>query len=332
MRSLASEILAEIGPRLGVQVNLEPTYGYVGQLIAPDGRKLYFRNTSFDLNGQGASEIARDKGHAAHFMLRMGYPVPEGETFYSDAWCRVIGSDRTIHAAYACARQLGFPVVVKPNSKSHGSGVAKVYTKRQFYTAMRAVFRISDDRVALVQRFIPGDDYRVVVLDDAAVLAYQRTPLSVIGDGRANIDELLRTKLGCLASAGREVSISVEDRRVERRLHRAGLSRQSVPALAERVALLDNANLSTGGDAVDVTDSIHDGYRFLAVQLARDMGLRYCGIDFLIRRSIDQPPADFVVLEINAAPAVDHYARTGEQPRKRVEAMYERVLRLLIGV
>ena len=96
MRSLASEVIAKIGPRLGLTVNLEPQYRYVGQIITADGRKFYFRNTNFDLNGQGAAEMAKDKDYAAYFMRLLGYRVPEGETFYSNDWCRVLQSPRDI--------------------------------------------------------------------------------------------------------------------------------------------------------------------------------------------------------------------------------------------
>jgi len=69
---------------MGITINIEPRYGYVGQIVLPDGRKRYFRGTNFDLNPLGASEIARDKAYAAYFMCLMGYPVVEGRQFLLD--------------------------------------------------------------------------------------------------------------------------------------------------------------------------------------------------------------------------------------------------------
>lgn len=331
-RWIAGELVARLGPRLGLQVELEPAYGYVGQVVRPDGRRFYFRNTGFDLNGQGAAEVARDKAYTAYFLRQMGYPVPEGETFYSSAWCRRIGSDRDVHAAYAYARQLGFPVIVKPNSKSHGAGVARVFNRRELYRAVRAVFTLAEDRVALVQRVAEGDDYRLVILDGEVPIAYRRLPLAVVGDGRATVEELLRRKQAELWRAGRDARVDPRDYLLQLRLRRLGLHLDSVPPQGARLVLRDAANLSGGGEAVDVTECLHPGFRALAARLARDMGLRYCGLDLLVRGSIEEPPRAYVVLELNPAPGLDHYARGGEVALRRVEALYERVLRALASL
>jgi len=79
-------MIAEIAPELGLEVHIEPEYGYVGQIKTKDGRIFYFRNTSFDLNGQSSGDNAKDKGYAAYFMKLMDYPIPEGGTF---CWTRV---------------------------------------------------------------------------------------------------------------------------------------------------------------------------------------------------------------------------------------------------
>src|SRR5690349_9633936 len=187
-RFLAGEMLARAGARLGITVELEPEFRYVGRIVLPDGRKHYFRNTNFDLNGQGAVEIARDKAYAAFFMARMGYPVPEGHTFFAPAMQHLSGATRGLAAAYAYARSLGFPVIVKPNSASQGAGVARVHARRELERALRAI--VAREDVALVLRLVPGDDYRVVVLDDQVICAYRRAPLSVAGDGAATIRDL----------------------------------------------------------------------------------------------------------------------------------------------
>jgi len=74
---------------------------------------------------------------------------------------------------------------------------------------------------------------------------------------------------------------------------------------------------------------MHEAYRRLAVEVTRDMGLRYCGVDVLTTGPIDEAPRGYTILEINAAPGVDHYAESGEKQRRVVDAMYERILRAL---
>src|SRR5438309_11258431 len=103
MRHLAPELLARAGERLGIQVELEPEFRYVGRIVLADGRSRYFRNANFDLNGQGSVEIARDKAYAAYFMARLGYPAPEGRTFFAPPMLRWSGATRGHAAATAYA-------------------------------------------------------------------------------------------------------------------------------------------------------------------------------------------------------------------------------------
>src|SRR3989338_4601232 len=160
---LLGALFKRLAPKLGAKVVLEPEWDIAGQITFADGKRSYFRYNTLDLNPVGASDIAKDKDYATFFMKKMGYRTVPGKAFYSSSWCNKIGSKRNIHAAYRYARRLRFPVVVKPNEGSHGTGVFLVQNKRQFYRAMRHILR--EGRVALVQNVIRGRDYRVVVLD-----------------------------------------------------------------------------------------------------------------------------------------------------------------------
>lgn len=332
MTSLASEIIAQVAPKLGLIVNIEPEYRYVGQILTPDGRKFYFRNTNFDLNGQGASEMARDKDYANYYMKLMGYNVPEGRAFYSPRWCKSIGSDQNIDAGYTYAHDRGFPVIVKPNSKSQGFGVAKVYTKTEYYRAMRYVFNEAHDRVGVVQDVINGDDYRIVVLDDEIISAYRRVPLSITGDGKHSIIQLIEKKQQEFNKRQRDTIIPIDDYRIPAKLQRSKMTMASIPERRQTIPLLDNSNLSTGGEAVDVTDSIHPTFSDLAIRLTKDMGLRYCGVDLMTPDPIDQPLQHYTIIEINAAPGVDHYAESGPHQKQIVESMYEKILKAMVNL
>lgn len=304
---------------------MEREWNIAGQIMYPSGQKRYFRYSSLDLNTLGASEISKDKDYANYFMKRMGYPTIPGQTFFAPRWAAAIGSLRGIDAAYRYAQKIGFPVIVKPNSGSQGSGVALVHTRRDFYSAMRRIFKI--DRVALVQTPVHGRDYRVVVLDDKVISAYERIPLSVIGDGTSNIQKLLKKKQDVFSSSSRDTQLRTEDPRIKAKLAREHLTLESIPTQGQRLYLLDNANLSTGGDAVDVTDAIHPKFRALAIKLTKDMGLRLCGVDLMVEGAISELPGTFWVLEINSAPGLDHYVKTGKAQQKIVENMYLEVLK-----
>lgn len=325
------KLLKKIAPRIGASVFLEPEWEIAGQIVFKSGRKSYFRYNTLDLNPVGASDTAKDKDYANLFMEHLGYPVvPNSETFFSKGWAEAIGArDRSIDDAYAHAKYLGFPVVVKPNSGSQGSGVAIVHNRREFYRATRAAFKL--DRVVLVQRPVFGRDYRLVVLDDEVISAYERIPLHVVGDGKTSIRRLLAQKQRGFIRAKRGTCIKEEDPRIIEKLGRQGLLFHSIPRKDERVFLLDNANLSSGGDAIDVTASVNSSFRELAVRLTRDMNLRLCGVDLMIEGGIENEPAPgkYWILEINAAPGLDHYAKTGTAQEKIVEELYLKVLHSL---
>jgi D-alanine-D-alanine ligase-like ATP-grasp enzyme len=324
---LLGQILCKIAPKIGATIVIEPEWGYVGQIMFKNGRKRYFRDSTIDLNPIGASDIAKDKDYANFFMKRMGYATVPGKTFFSAAWCRAIGSRRGIDAAYHYAVQMGFPVIVKPNSGSQGVGVAKVHTKRDFYRAMRFIF--ARDRIALVQVPVSGKDYRIVVLDDRVISAYQRIPLNIVGDGKSTIHQLLAKKQRQFVAAGRDTIIRAEDARILENLKWQGFTMRSVLGRAQRVYLLDNANLSTGGDAVEATAAVHPAFRDIAIHLTKDMGLRICGVDIMVEGDIAEKPSKYWILEVNAAPGLDHYVKTGRAQQKIVEDMYLEVLKAM---
>jgi D-alanine-D-alanine ligase-like ATP-grasp enzyme len=324
---ILGQILQKIAPQIGASIVMEPRWRIVGQIIFKNGRKRYFRYSTVDLNPVGASDIAKDKDYANFFMRQMGYPTIPGRAFFSKEFCKAIHSKRDIEAAYHYAKSLGFPVFVKPNSGSQGVDVAKVYTKLELFRHMRRIFK--RDRVALIQRPAFGGDYRIVVLDRRIISAYKRIPLNVVGDGISTIRQLLVLKQKEFAAAGRDTIIRSEDARIRDTLARQKLSMRSIPFKGNRIYLLDNANLSTGGDAVDVSDSLHKGFKDIAVRLTYDMGLRLCGVDLVVNGNIADAPDEFWVLEVNAAPGLDHYVKSGKAQQRIVESMYLEVLKAM---
>lgn len=317
-------LLAKLAPSIGATVTIEPVWGIVGQIAFKNGRKRYFRYNSLDLNTLGASEVAKDKDYANFFLASAGYPIVPGKAFYSREWSEAIEVPHDPEAAYAFAKELGFPVVVKPNSGSQGSGVNVAHTKRDLTRALRTVF--TQDRVALIQKLVAGRDYRIVVLDGEVISAYERIPLNVTGDGKSSIRTLLEKKQAAFQKSGRDTRIVVDDEHILRKLARTGYSLASIPAAGVRVSLRDNANLSTGGDSIDVTLTLHPEFRRLAASITNDMGLRFCGVDLMVEGTLADVPSTYWVLEVNSAPGLDHYVRTGSAQEKIVEDLYRKVL------
>ena len=304
-----------------------PDGRFRGFLIKPNGKIHYFRDTKFDLNTLGATEIAMDKAYAAYFIDKLGYPTIPGRTFYSKKWSEAIGSNKDINAAYQFAREIGFPVFVKPNSKSQGARACKTNTRREFFRACNQAFQ--KDKVVLVQQVVSGHDYRIVVLDGKVISAYERLPLTVKGNGTDTIAELLAMKQKQFYDSDRDTEIPIDDYRIEMRLKRMKLTLNYVPQKGERIQLLDNANLSSGGDSKDATGIIHPDFQKIAIDLTRDMGLRYCGVDLMVDGDISKAPDKYWVIEINAAPGIDNYSAGGAKQQKIVEELYTEVLKAI---
>lgn len=319
------KILKKIAPKIGAKVFVEPEWEIAFQIVFKNGKKGYGRHNCVDLNSLGASEIATDKGYAKFFMNKMGYPTIKGRVFYSDKWAKAIGSKDDIDKAFLYAKKVGFPLVVKPNSGSQGSNVSKVHNKTEFYIAMRRVFK--KDKIALVEQYIEGRDYRVVVLDDNIISAYERTPLCIKGDGRSSINKLLLEKKIYFNKIKRDIKIDHKNKIIVDKLKRQGYTLSSILPKSKTIHLLDNANLSTGGDSVDVTEAMHKDFKKIAVNLTKDMGLRLCGVDLMIKGDIKDKPGEYFIIEVNAAPGLDHYVTTGLAQRKIVEDLYLEVLK-----
>jgi D-alanine-D-alanine ligase-like ATP-grasp enzyme len=324
---ILASILKKIAPKIGARVFIEPIWQVVGQITFKSGKNSYFRYNTLNLNPMGSSEISRDKDYSNLFMAKMGYPiVPGSKTFFSDNWADVIGSpDRKIDAAYTHAKKIGLPVIVKPNSGSQGVGVSMVHNKKEFCIAVRGIFR--HDKIVLVQKPVQGKDYRVVVLDKKVISAYERIPLNIVGDGKSSILRLLETRQIKFNKSGRDTHIKTTDPRIVTKLAHQGLKLSSIPNKGQRIFLLDNANLSTGGDSIDVTDRVHPRFKAIAAKLTHDMGLRLCGVDLMIEGDISENPKKYWVLEINSAPGLDHYAKIGKSQERIVEDLYLEVLR-----
>jgi D-alanine-D-alanine ligase-like ATP-grasp enzyme len=325
-----TKLAIKLAPKVGAKIVVEPEWGIVSQIIYNNGVVRSLRMYSLDLNHIASADIARDKDYAKFFMERKGYPVAEGQTFFGKKWAKTIKSKRTIFSAIKYARKLGFPVIVKPNSKSQGSGVCLVWNKKELQKAFLEILK--SDKVVIVERYLPGKDYRIAVLDGKIISAYERIPLSITGDGKSSVLSLLKQKQKFFILSERDTKINLKDFRMKMKLRKQGLSLKSILPKDHQIFLLDNANLSTGGDALDVTSIIHKEFSKIAINLTRDMGLRIAGVDIMVTKGdITQNPKNcqYYIIEINAAPGLDHYVTTGQAQRKAVEAMYLKVFKAL---
>jgi len=260
-----------------------------------------------DQTGAVAESIAQDKELTRTLLAEAGIPVPEGRPVSdaADAW--------------AAAEEIGGPVVVKPRYGNQGRGVSVDLSTREEVERAWHVAR-EEESTVMVERFVTGGDYRVLVVGGKVVAASRRHPPTVVGDGvstiRQLVDRVNEDPRRCSDHAGALSPVRIDDV-AEAVLAEQGLDAESVPAAGRTVLLRQNANLSTGGTAEDVTDAVHPDLAARAVEAARIIGLDVAGIDIVtadIGRSLESQRG--VVIEVNAGPGLRmHLEPTVGQPR-----------------
>jgi len=215
--------------------------------------------------------------------------------------------------------KIGYPIVLKPLDGNHGKGASINVTKWEDAVAGLA-FAQKYSRKVIVEKFITGFDFRMLVINNQLVAAAQRVPAKVTGNGVNTIQELIDIEnTDPRRGYGHEnVLTEIEvDRDTEDLLSKLGYTLETVPAKDETVYLKSTANLSTGGTSVDVTEMVHPENIFLAERISRVIGLDVCGID-IMAQNLTQPLKENggVVLEVNAAPGFRmHLAPSEGLPR-----------------
>ncbi|MFD2907890.1 cyanophycin synthetase [Flavobacterium ardleyense] len=215
--------------------------------------------------------------------------------------------------------KIGYPIVIKPLDGNHGKGASINVNDYETAKAGLAYAKTYSKRV-IVEKFITGYDFRVLIIDNKLVAAAKREPAHVTGDGKQSIQQLIdETNLDPKRGYGHEnvlTQIDV-DRDTEDLLEKYGYSLDTIPKSDEIVYLKSTANLSTGGTSVDVTDMIHPENIFLCERIARVIGLDVCGVD-IMANNLTQPLKENggCVLEVNAAPGFRmHLAPSEGLPR-----------------
>ncbi len=257
-------------------------------------RQRRIQAAEVDATSAVAEAIAQDKDLAKKLLHSAGVPVPLGRPVadLDDGW--------------AAAQEVGLPVVVKPQDGNQGKGVTVGISDRaHFDIAYQAA---AEYGAVMVERFLPGHDFRLLVVGKQLVAAARRDPPLVIGDGRHTVHELV-AEVNQDPRRGEGHGTSLTKIRIdaiaEARLAAQGLTAASVPARGRRVVLRNNANLSTGGTATDVTDSVHPEVAARAIEAAQAVGLDICGVD-VVCESVIKPleEQNGGIVEVNAAPGL----------------------------
>ncbi|HEX6936069.1 MAG TPA: cyanophycin synthetase [Actinomycetes bacterium] len=242
-----------------------------------------------------AVDIAGDKELTTRLLAAAGLPVPRSE------------SVRTVEQAVRVADRIGYPVVCKPLDGNHGRGVVLDIGDAD---ALRTAFPVAQEQSrrgwVVVESFVTGKDYRVLVIGGRMVALAERVPAHVVGDGVHTVRELVaETNADPRRGVGHEkvlTRIKVDDAAVAL-VAEQGFDMEDVPPDGTTVKLTLTGNMSTGGISIDRTLEAHPDNVEIAEEAARVVGLDVAGIDFICP-DIAEPVRETggAICEVNAAP------------------------------
>ena len=216
-------------------------------------------------------------------------------------------------------QKIGYPIVIKPLDGNHGKG-ASINIKNKKDAIEGLAYAKKYSHRVIVEKFITGFDFRVLIIDNKLVAAAKREPAHIKGDGVRSIQELIEeTNKDPRRGYGHEnvlTQIDV-DRDTTDLLEKLNYTLDTIPKKNEVVYLKSTANLSTGGTSIDVTDMMHPENIFLCERISRVIGLDVCGVD-IMAKNLTQPLKENggCILEVNAAPGFRmHLAPSEGLPR-----------------
>jgi cyanophycin synthetase len=262
-----------------------------------------------------AVDIAGNKDETKMLLEGAQIPVPKGTVIRTEE-----GLDEAIS-------KFGFPLVIKPIDGNHGKGnttninsreqAVKAFESAQFY-----------NRSVIIEKFIKGVDFRILVINYKFICAALRTPASVTGDGEHSIQWLIdETNKDPRRGYGHEKVLTqiTVDESTQRMLDEKGYTLETILKKDEQVMLKSTANLSTGGTSSDVTDEVHPANIFMCERIARIIGLDICGID-IMAPDLKSPVTENggAILEVNAAPGFRMHIEPAEGlPRNVAEPVVD---------
>jgi len=298
--SIVEEAVARDIPwiRLGTNSLVQLGYGV---------NQMRFQATITQKTSSIAVDIACNKEETKRMLDNASIPVASGSICVDE------------EDLEACVKKIGYPIVIKPLDGNHGKGASiNVTTWEDAQAGLEYAKKYS--RRVIVEKFITGFDFRVLIIDNKLVAAAKRVPAHVIGNGTDTIQKLIETtNLDPRRGYGHEnvlTQIDV-DRDTLDLLEKLNYTVDSIPKNGETVYLKSTANLSTGGTSVDVTDMMHPENVFLCERISRVIGLDICGVD-IMAENLTQPLKENggCILEVNAAPGFRmHLAPSEGLPR-----------------
>lgn len=260
--------------------------------LSDNTKEYHFESSMGDKLTSYAYEVCENKDETKKVLKKSGVPVPEGKRFVEE-----VENNEIINYA----RELGYPVVVKPVSENAGKGVfSNIQNEEDFIDILHHVRNDLGYQDIIVEKYIVGIEYRIFLIEGKVVAAVNRVPANIIGDGTHTIEELIDLKNKSKQDNPTVSSkIIVKDKEVTQSINELGYDYYSIPLENEKIYLRKKSNVSAGGDSIDVTENLTPELIEIAERAMDSIaGLNICGLDMIV----DEEENTGTVIEINTKP------------------------------
>lgn len=301
-KSNSAQVIYDCLIKAGIQVEVI-SKRFKLMKITHQGASFFIKGTSFSVNSQPSSLIANNKFLTKKVLVSANIPTPKSYLCHSATQARQIIQEKKL-----------FPCVLKPAKGAHGTKVyANIETFKELDAILPYLFTGKGAKDILIEDFILGSDYRVMVVGDKVSAIMERIPAHVIGDGIHTIRQLI-TEFNRNPQVGEKYEKPmckiIRNGEVARNLLKKNLTFASVPSMNQQVFLRQNANISTGGIGKNATTTAPKIVSTLAIKAAKAIGMNITGVDILY----DPLAKKAYVLELNDQPGIDihHYPVIGQ--------------------
>ncbi len=301
LNSISAQVIFDSAVKKGVTVEVISSRFNLFKLIYKE-KFLFVKSTSLPVNPQPSCAIANNKYLTKKILEAQGILMPQGWLVSTQQEARDLILEKDI-----------FPCVLKPARGAHGRHVyANIESMAEFEHLLPLVFSGHAVKNVLIEEHISGHDYRLLVTGNKVSAVMERIPARVVGDGVNTISQLISifNKSPLVGKKyERPLCKIVMNGEVSRNLQKLSKNFTDVLEEGETVFLRQNANISTGGTGHDVTDSVCQSVKDIAIAATKAIGMVISGVDIIYNETSKKA----YVLEINDTPGIDihHYPVAG---------------------
>ena len=317
---LSTQILMKESIKRGVKVEVvDRSENFI--LLSNNGKEEYIKQaTKTSVDSYSTVLVMENKLVTKKVLRKHNIKVPLGKEFTSFE-----------DALVSVNKFINKPIVVKPKSTNFGIGISifpNGTSEEDIIKALSIAFK--NDNTVLVEEFIKGKEFRFLVIDDKVAGILHRVPANVIGDGEKSITELVEIKNED-SLRGYHYRTPLEKIKLEENaelfLKQKNKNFNYVPKKDEVVYLRENSNISTGGDSIDYTDEMPEKYKKIAIEAAKAVGAKICGVDMMLE-DYSNEDGEYAIIELNFNPAIHIHSYPYKGKERNIAVDILRLLKL----